>query len=184
MLTKLFALFPVNSSSIHSYKYIRFKHCLESRFVLFFLDSCSTTASIKRDYTAASSQQSPKYLYTMSKAVSAGFLTRLFSNLVQSAIKGVPAIESVHTLSRSYECGYNSVKDSKVLHKEVLRQTLYFSSSATRNIVDSSNSSAKPNILKRLYQKVMPEKLRFSKTTLRIGGATLSACCTHKVSIL
>ena len=183
MLTKLFTLFPVDSRSFQSYKYMKFKQRLGSGYILVFLDSYSTTASIKRNYIATSFQQTQKDSYTMSRAVPSNLLTVHLSNLVQRSIKGVPAIQSVHTLSRSHKSEYNSVKGSNLLRK-VLLQTLYLSSSAARNIVDSSDSSPQPNILKRLYQKVMPEKLRLPKNTLRIGGATLSACCTHKVSIL
>jgi len=58
----------------------------------------------------------------------------------------------------------------------------YFNSSAISNI-DTSDSSAKQNIFKKLFNKVMPEKLSVSKTTLMKSGATLSACCTHEVDL-
>ena len=179
--SKSFASVPTNSRSTYRYKYMRFKHFLGSRYLLNFLDSYSTTSSIKRDYRATNYQSSN----TMSKAVSAcSTLPRYFPNFTQSApIKNVPTIESVHTLCRPHEYGNSSIKSSNLLHnKEVLRQKLYFGSSAITNIEDSSDSSSKPNIFKRIYKKVMPEGLRVSKSTLYRGGATLSACCTHQVN--
>ena len=57
---------------------------------------------------------------------------------------------------------------------------LKFGSSAITNI-DQSESPSKLNIFKKLYQKVMPDRLSVSKTTLLRSGATLSSCCTHEV---
>jgi hypothetical protein len=112
------------------------------------------------------------------------FAIIFFSNSTPSAIKSVPAIESVHTLSRWFECGYKvSGKSTNVSHKGVLRQKLYFGSSTISNVIDTSDSSAKPNIFKRIYQKVMPEKLRYSSTHLQRSGAILSACCSHQVDV-
>ena len=57
-----------------------------------------------------------------------------------------------------------------------------FNSSAISNI-DSTESSDKQNIFKKLFRKVIPERLSVSKSSLHRSGATLSACCTHEVII-
>ena len=51
----------------------------------------------------------------------------------------------------------------------------------TRVGLKNQNYFNEQNIFKKLFNKVMPEKLSVSKTALMKSGATLSACCTHEV---
>lgn len=72
-------------------------------------------------------------------------------------------------------------RSTKILpQKDISR--LKFGSSAITNI-DQSESPSKLNIFKKLYRKVMPDRLSVSKTTLLRSGATLSSCCTHEVDL-
>ena len=161
------------NKSLSLTKYMMLQRLLATRTLSNLIESCRIQSSLERKYSIVNFYTSTGNKCHVQKNVA--YCTPCHSDLTRNMTARTNISASANKIPRSH-----TDRGTLILHhKDISR--LQFSSSAITNI-DNSDSSTKPNIFQRLYQKVMPEKLSVPKSALYKSGATLSSCCTHEVS--